>query len=91
MPSPIEKMIDAAAKCAKCGAPMGGCSCWLALECPKCHRKQAVEREDYDPPRAVKVHIQCPECNAGDFDSPRYFDSEGKSVLDDPETYMPKG
>lgn len=33
-PSPIERMIDAACmKCAKCGAAMGTCDCWVLCDC----------------------------------------------------------
>lgn len=39
-----------------------------------------ADRQPDDPPRAVKVRIQCPECNGGDFDTPHYFDAKGKEV-----------
>ena len=53
----------------------------ILLECPKCEQQMLAERQPEDPRRAVKVHIQCPECNAGDFDTPHYFDAKGKEVM----------
>jgi hypothetical protein len=37
-------------------------------------------RDKHDPPKAVLVHIQCAECNGGDFDTPRYFDKRGREL-----------
>ena len=52
----------------------------IRLLCPKCRRAMNVMRCQADPPKAAEVRIQCPECNAGDFDSPVYFDANGKQV-----------
>lgn len=52
----------------------------IRLTCKKCRRTMNVIRQPEDPPRAAEVHIQCPECNPGDFDSPVYFDAAGKEV-----------
>lgn len=52
----------------------------IRMECPKCHRRMNSIRDKHDPPEAVKVFIQCPECNGGDFDTPRYFNASGEEV-----------
>lgn len=31
--SPLERAIDAAMVCLKCGAKMGGCDCWTPCPC----------------------------------------------------------
>lgn len=30
---PIERLIDSAMKCTRCGVPMGFCDCWTQCEC----------------------------------------------------------
>jgi len=80
MPTPIEKMIDASAKCAKCGAPMGKCSCWITLRCPKCKRARTVEREDYDPKNCAVIECSCDRCNHFDSSTVDYFDAEGRQI-----------
>jgi hypothetical protein len=52
----------------------------ILLRCPKCHKAETVPRDEFDPPRAARVEIQCPECNAGDFDSPHYFAADGSEL-----------
>jgi len=83
--SPIGALIDAAdLRCTRCGAPQSiGCRCWrkVMLRCPKCGRKQQTTAELDDPPAAETIIIQCPKCNAGDFDSPKYVDADGKEIL----------
>lgn len=76
-------MIDAACSCVKCGqkGQPGTCGCWIKMECPKCGKSKLTDRDEFDPPQAVKVHIQCPDCNAGDFDSPHHFDVAGREIL----------
>jgi len=59
----------------------------ITLKCPKCGRKKRVLRQADDPAAATMVHIQCPKCNPGDFDSPAYFDPEGRQL--DWETGQP--
>jgi len=80
--SPLEAMIDAACSCVKCGrrGSPGTCGCWVKLECPKCGASKLTERNDFDPPRTVKVRLQCPDCNAGDFDTPAFLDAEGREL-----------
>lgn len=80
--SPIEAMIDAACECVKCGkaGAIGTCGCWIILECPKCHRRQIVDRDESDPPRAARICIQCPSCDHGDRDTPSYFAADGSEV-----------
>ena len=53
----------------------------ITVVCPKCSRRKGIERIDDDPSAAVEVHIQCPDCNPGDFDTPRYFDRDGNELL----------
>lgn len=81
-PSPLEAMIDAACACVKCGqkGKAGSCGCWVMLECPKCRKRRFVERNEFDPPNTARVQIQCPDCNAGDFDQPHYFDAAGREL-----------
>lgn len=52
----------------------------IMLECPKCQRRMVASREASDPLEAAKVHIQCPKCNGGDFDTPHYYDADGNEV-----------
>ena len=52
----------------------------IRLACPKCRKSKRCDRQPDDPHEAAEVRIQCPECNAGDFDSPKYFDARGKEV-----------
>lgn len=52
----------------------------ITIKCPKCAKSDVVARDQFDPPKAVRVEIQCPECNAGDFDSPRYYAADGSEL-----------
>lgn len=52
----------------------------ITLHCPKCGKSQENDRQPYDPPKATKVHIECPECNGGDFGEPHYFDADGNDI-----------
>lgn len=81
--SPLERMIDDACSCVKCGqkGAAGNCGCWILIECPKCGKSKWIDRDEHDPPKAVKVHVQCPDCNAGDFDEPKHFDASGRHIL----------
>lgn len=56
----------------------------IRMECPKCKRQMNSIRDKHDPHDAVLVHIQCPECNAGDFDCPHYFDKNGDELTATP-------
>lgn len=80
--SPLDAMIDAVCACVKCGQKgrAGSCGCWVTLECPKCGKRRFAERDEFDPPNTARVQIQCPDCNAGDFDQPHYFDADGREL-----------
>lgn len=52
----------------------------IRLVCPKCGKGKTVDRDEFDPPAAVRVEIQCGECNPGDFDAPHFFDAAGREV-----------
>lgn len=80
--SPFEAMIDAACACVKCGktGAAGTCGCWVRLECSKCGKHRLAERHETDPVGTATVKIQCPDCNAGDFDMPSYFDAIGREL-----------
>jgi hypothetical protein len=95
MPSPLESMIDAACgfdreSYRREQAAIRGRDAdndWLILFCPgprrdghKCSEIMAVERADHDEPSATVLEIQCPECNGGDFDSPAYYDGNGREL-----------
>ena len=78
--TPIEKMIDDA-----CGITPQEIPAQIKLYCPKCERTGSATLEKSDPEGAVLAHIQCPECVQGDFDSPRFFDSNDEEL--DPYPY----
>lgn len=80
MVSPIERMIDDACKCTKCGGGIRECRCWVFLKCQRCGKGKKVERDETDPARADVVKILCPECNPGDFGEPSYFTAAGEEV-----------
>ena len=52
----------------------------IVLECPDCGRATPVDRDNTDPPTAVKAVLQCDRCDDGDRHSPEYFDAAGKWV-----------
>ena len=52
----------------------------IELYCVKCQSRKTVDRCEDDPPNAILVHIQCPECVVGDFDLTEYFDANGQPV-----------
>lgn len=52
----------------------------ILLRCPKCKQEMMTKREDYDYTDAARVEITCPECNAGDFGEPSYYDADGKHI-----------
>ena len=85
MNSPISALIDANVRCVKCGARTGGCSCWMELRCPKCGKQKSTERLPEDYPEAVRLEVMCPDCNAGDFDEPVYYDAHGNHIVRDPD------
>lgn len=74
--SPIEMMVDKA-----CGfdasAPRPP---RVTIYCPKCKRRQSVAKHETDPPNTATVCIQCPKCNSGDFDTPSYYDAQGREL-----------
>lgn len=86
---PIDSLVRSCARCVKCGAAMGECTCWLTLRCPKCRKEISTERQDYDYPEAVRMEIICPKCDDGDFHEPFYFDANGKHITRDPEGSHP--
>lgn len=59
----------------------------ITLECGKCCQKVSVCRTEDDPPHAVRVEIQCAECNGGDFDEPKYFDEANRHIVEPPEEW----
>src|SRR6185312_15219308 len=72
VPSPMERMIDAA-----CGLRPGEAPpsrpAPVKLECPKCAAERMVERSDTDPPNTYIVQLTCPKCHdAGDFQEVNY-------------------
>lgn len=82
MTSPAEKLVDASVRCGKCGAPgVGTCQCWITLVCPRCPATLTVERMEIDPPDAVKIEVQCPKCDQGDFGESHYFDFAGRLIF----------
>ncbi len=52
----------------------------INLRCPKCQKSKVVKRESSDPVSAVRVDIQCPECNGGDFDTPHFYGKNGQHI-----------
>lgn len=52
----------------------------IKIKCPKCGASRECERDPTDPEHTALVIVQCPECNGGDFDTPRYFDAEGDEL-----------
>jgi hypothetical protein len=58
----------------------------MVLSCPDCGREAVVERDDTDPPDAVRASLQCNRCDDGDRHSPEFFDGEGKWV--DPVAHL---
>lgn len=82
MPSPLDRLIDAAVRCLKCGkAGMPGtCGCWVRLECPCCDKSRPfAARDQTDPPNAVRVVFPCDECPQEAVDV-AYFDAEGRQI-----------
>lgn len=80
MPSPLDRLIDAAVRCVKCNKPRADCRCYVTLECPCCGRRQPfTERHVTDPPNAVKVVFPCDKCpqEAALVD---YFDAEDRQI-----------
>lgn len=78
--SAINKLIDAAVQCVKCGGPIG-CGCWVKLECPKCKRTMTAERELSDPPGTARVLCLCQYCDdGGGFPDVIYFDGDGREI-----------
>jgi hypothetical protein len=82
-------MIDAAARCAKCGAPIGKCYCWITLRCKKCKRTLTVERDATDPKNCAVVQVSCPKCNPDDRAIVDYFDAAGMQINLDGEPITP--
>lgn len=52
----------------------------IELACPRCKKAQHVKRYELDPPRAVRMVLQCPNCNPGDFAAPSFFAADGTEV-----------
>ena len=84
MPSPIERAIDAAMRCLKCGKGMGDpeCCCWVTITCRGCGRRKMVERDKTDPPATARVDCICDRCDQGDKAEVFYFDSSGRQIMD---------
>lgn len=60
--------------------PDGASPSRILFRCPKCRKKQMVDRDDTDPPAARLASMVCPDCDDGDFNSPDYFDVGGKWI-----------
>ena len=58
----------------------------MVLACPDCGREVVVEREETDPPPAVRAVLQCDLCDDGDRHSPEFFDGTGAWV--NPVTHL---
>ena len=79
--SPIEMMVDKA-----CGFdPSAPRKPRVMLYCPKCKRRQSAALDPTDPPGTATVIVQCPKCNGGDFDTPKYQDASGAELFANPE------
>lgn len=53
----------------------------IRLICSECGLEQDYGRDIDDIPNNVKTIIsKCPECNAGDFGSERWFDVVGREI-----------
>ena len=76
--TPLEQSIDRA-----CGFERGAAlvPITIRIECPKCEKSQECVADETDPEGTAKVVVMCPECNAGDFDTPTYFDASGKELF----------
>ena len=61
-------------------APSGFDPSRILLRCTECRSEQMVERDESDPPKAVRAEMACPECWDGDFDAPEFFDANGDWV-----------
>lgn len=59
----------------------------ILLKCPKCKRQMNAKRQDTDYPEAVRLEVACPDCNAGDFAEPMYYDKNDKHINRDPGLY----
>jgi hypothetical protein len=79
--SALDRMIIAVVKCVICGAPFGGCECWVKLRCPQCGREMSTVRDKTDPPSAVLVETSCPDCAIDDDFTIDYFDVNGCQVF----------
>jgi rubredoxin len=79
MPSPIERMIDAA-----CGVPKSerfDRPAPVKLECPKCGAEKMAARDKTDPPNTYIVKLTCPKCHdEGDFQQVDYFNQQGEQI-----------
>ena len=52
----------------------------MVLACPDCGREIVVERDETDPPAAVRAVLQCNLCDDGDRHEPQFFDGAGAWV-----------
>lgn len=55
----------------------------ITFECPDCKRRLLVDRDETDPPNAVRAVLQCDRCDDGDRHSPEFFDANGVWVNPD--------
>jgi len=84
--SPIEVMADRVMKCVRCGAPMGGCDCWvkITLRCPKCKRTMQVTKDATNPPNTAIVEAPCDKCDrGGDKPETSYYNAKGQQIYGD--------
>lgn len=52
----------------------------ITIECPDCSRTMLIDRDRTDPSMAVRLRLQCDQCDDGDFHSPEYVDADGWPV-----------
>lgn len=52
----------------------------IFLQCPKCKRREEIEKPTDIPSIVKTVEIICPDCDDGDFHTETWFDSFGKEV-----------
>lgn len=54
----------------------------ITLRCPTCGlTKDKAKRDPSDPPTAVIMETQCPECVGSNFSFVEYFDADGNQVF----------
>ena len=53
----------------------------ITLKCTKCKRKISAERDDTDPPNAVRMETECDRCDrGGGWPETFYYDAENNQI-----------